>query len=180
MASRIFWVFIAGLALVTGMVLQDGPHMWSWAADTGVSASTQKVIESKVDEAIDRSFDKIDTVESDGREIPLSPEMKRAMAAAVGEFVKAETDYAMTKATDGSEKAIEAARARRYSGGALKYSYSGKTGGSVRDWRYRTLGGGFCGARPTIGLRCQSYCMGWPSSPARAGGPTRRRGGSRW
>ncbi len=113
MASRIFWIGIAGLALVIGMVLQDGPHMWSWAADTGVSASTHKVIESKVDEAIDRSFDKIDTVESDGREIPLSPEMKRAMAAAVGEFVKAETDYAMTKATDGSEKAIEAARARR-------------------------------------------------------------------
>jgi len=113
MASRIFWIGVAGLALVIGMVLQDGPRMWTWADETGVSRSTQKVIESKVDEAIDRSFDKIDTVEADGREIPLSPEMKRAMAAAVGEFVKAQTDYAMVKATDGSEKAVDAARARR-------------------------------------------------------------------
>lgn len=113
MASRIFWIMIAVMALVIGMFLQDGPRMWTWAAETGVSTSTQEAIEAKVDRAIDRGFDNIDTVEADGREIQVSPEMKRALAASVSELVKAETDYAMLKATNGSAEAIRAAEARR-------------------------------------------------------------------
>ena len=51
-------------------------------------------------------------VTSDGQEIEVSPEIKRALAGAVGELVKAETDRAMLKVRDATEQEIAAADAR--------------------------------------------------------------------
>lgn len=113
MLSRIFWIGIAGIALIAGMALQDGGFAFGWGDHTQVSAKVERTIEDRVEQAIDRSFDKMAVVEADGHEIDLPAETKRAMAAAVGELVKAETDLAMVRVNDGGEQALQAAQARR-------------------------------------------------------------------
>ena len=112
MLSRIFWVSAAGIALVAGMVIQ-GDWNFDWTGDEQVSERTVRTVEEKVDRAIDASFDKMTVVQSDGREIDVPAETKRAMATAVGELVKAETDLAMAKIGEDDEKAIAAATVRR-------------------------------------------------------------------
>jgi hypothetical protein len=107
------WVGIAGLALATGMVLQDGPRLWAWAADSGISAGAERTIEAKVDAAIDRSIDRMEVVGADGRDIPVDSNTKRAFAHAVGELVKAESDLAMVKIRDGGADEMKTATARR-------------------------------------------------------------------
>ena len=113
MASRIFWVMLAGLALVVGMVLQDGRGMLSWGHDTDISARTERSIESSIDRAIDGTVDKMEVIGSDGREIDVPPETKRAMADAVGQLVKAEADLAILRVRDGSAEERQAAETRR-------------------------------------------------------------------
>ena len=112
MLSRIFWVSAAGIALVVGMVVQ-GDWGIDWTSDREVTERTARSVEEKVDRAIDASFDKMTVVQKDGREIDVPAETKRAMAAAVGELVKAETDLAMARIGDDDDKAIDAATARR-------------------------------------------------------------------
>ena len=111
MLSRIFWIGLAGIALVGGMILQGGGSLISWG-DGGHQRSVAHRIETKVDAAIDHSFDKMSTVTVDGKEIDVPPETKRALAGAVGELVKAETDRAMLKVSDASEQEMDAADAR--------------------------------------------------------------------
>jgi hypothetical protein len=113
MASRLFWIGIAGLALLTGMVLQDGTRMWSWASDSGISARAERSIEARVDAAIDRSIDRMEVVDSDGRAVPAGADARRAFADAVGELVKAESDLAMVKIRDGAADEMATAIARR-------------------------------------------------------------------
>jgi hypothetical protein len=110
MLSRIFWIALAGFALIGGMVLQDGI---GWDDDHDISMKAERTIEEKVDRAVDRSFDKMEVMGSDGREVEIPPEAKRAMADAVGRLVKAETDLAIARVGDGSDAAIKAARANR-------------------------------------------------------------------
>jgi hypothetical protein len=112
MLSRIFWVSAAGIALVAGMVIQ-GDWNFDWPSDEPISERTARTVEEKVDRAIDASFDKMTVVQSDGREIDLPAETKRAMATAVGELVKAETDLALAKIGEDDEEAIAAATVRR-------------------------------------------------------------------
>ena len=113
MLSRIFWVGLAGIALVTGMVLQNGDEMLAWTGYTDLSASAEQAAETKVDRALDRSFDRMEVVGADGRELDVSAETKRAMASAVGELVKAETNLALLRIGDESEREVLAADARR-------------------------------------------------------------------
>ncbi len=114
MASRIFWVFIAGLALVTGMVIQDGDRIFSWADDqAGISTKAEKVVQARVEQAVESSFDKMQVLGSDGRPIDVPPETKRALGDAVGRLVKAEADLAILGLRDGSDEAMQAAMVRR-------------------------------------------------------------------
>ena len=114
MASRIFWVFIAGLALVTGMVLQDGDRIFSWADDqTDISAKTERAIEARVERAVESSFDKMQVVGSDGRRIEVTAETKRALGDAVGRLVKAEAELAVLGIRDASDEDMQAATVRR-------------------------------------------------------------------
>ena len=112
MLSRIMWITVAGLALFAGMALQND-WAFGWGDDSQISERTERRIEEKIDRAIDHSFDKMTVVESNGREIELPAETKRAMAAAVGELVKAETDFAMARIGEENDKEVQAASARR-------------------------------------------------------------------
>jgi hypothetical protein len=109
MLSRIFWVGIAGVALLTGMVLQDGGWFFDMAHESDISAKTERAI----DRAVDRSVDHIQVTGPDGREMNVDREAKRALAAAVGQLVEAEADLAVMRIRDASEKEMLAGEARR-------------------------------------------------------------------
>ena len=113
MLSRIFWISLAGIALIGGMILQDGGSIFSWGDQREISAKAERTIEERVDHAIDRSFDKMEVMGSDGSEIDVPAETKRAMATAVAELVKAEADLAVAKIGESSDEEMKAARARR-------------------------------------------------------------------
>jgi len=113
MLSRIFWIGIAGIALVAGMVMQDGNRIISWGDDADAARGAGHKVEMSVDSAIDRSFDKMTVVGSDGEEIEIPAETKRAMGEAVGRLVKAETELALLRVRDGSKPETEAATVRR-------------------------------------------------------------------
>ena len=112
MLSRIMWVSVAGLALIAGMALQND-WAFSWDDDAEVSERAVRSVEERVDRAIDRSFDNMQVHGSDGKEIDVPAETKRAMADAVSRLVKAETDIALAKVGDDDEKAIAEASIRR-------------------------------------------------------------------
>lgn len=113
MAGRIFWIGVAGAALVTGMVVQDGEQMFGWGHDDEISTRIDRRIDRSVDSAVDRSVARIQIKDSDGREIDVPAESKQAFADAVGRLVKAEADYAVLRVRDGSREERAAARARR-------------------------------------------------------------------
>lgn len=113
MAGRIFWIGVAGAALVTGMVVQDGDEMFGWGHDNEVSTRIDRRIDRSVDRAVDRSVAKMQITDSDGREIDVPAESKQAFADAVGRLVKAEADYAVLRIRDGNRQERAAARARR-------------------------------------------------------------------
>lgn len=107
------WISVAGLALIIGIAVQDGDKILGWVEDTEMSARAEGTVEERVDRAIDRSFDKMEVTGSDGREIDVPAEAKRAIAAAVAQMVKAETDFAMVRVGDASDEEIQLAQARR-------------------------------------------------------------------
>lgn len=111
MLSRIFWIGIAGIAIVAGMIIQNGRGILSWG--DGSDHSRSQRIESRVDAAIDRSVDRMQIVGSDGEEIDVPAEAKRALADAVGRLVKAETELALLRVREVDKKEIEAATVRR-------------------------------------------------------------------
>jgi regulator of protease activity HflC (stomatin/prohibitin superfamily) len=113
MLSRIFWIGVAGIALIAGIAVQDGDSIFSWSDDRDVSAKTERAIEDRVERAIEGSFDKMEVVGSDGREVDVPAETKRAMARAVGELVKAEADLALARVGEDDEKAVREASVRR-------------------------------------------------------------------
>jgi hypothetical protein len=112
MLSRLFWIGVAGIALIAGIAVQDGDGIFSWDHDES-SASSDRSIDERVDRVIDRSFDKMHVVGSDGEEMDVPAKTKRAMADAVGRLVKAETDLAMARIGDDDEEALQAAQSRR-------------------------------------------------------------------
>ena len=113
MLSRIFWIGLAGLALVGGIIMQGGGGILSWGDAADHKRSMAERIEARVDRTIDRSFDKMHVVGDDGQEIEVPPETKRALAAAVSELVRAETDLALLKVRDSSKGEVDAANVRR-------------------------------------------------------------------
>ena len=124
MLSRIFWVGIAGIALVTGMLLQDGDWIFGsvdrvvdtsidQTVDRTVDQVTDSVVDQVTDGAIDGSVDRMQVVGADGREIDVSPQDKRAFANAIARLVEAEAALAVLKIRDVSGGELQAANARR-------------------------------------------------------------------
>lgn len=115
MLSRLFWIGLAGLALVIGMLLQDGGHIFSFADSHGdITARTERAIDRSIDRAVDRAVDSsVVVVGPDGEQVDADPATKRALAAAVGELVKAEADLAILDAKGARPDALGAAKARR-------------------------------------------------------------------
>lgn len=112
MGSRIFWVFIAGLALVTGMAVQgDGP--FSWDDDEAISERVERHVEGRVDREIDRGIGRVPIIDARGREVDVPDEARRALAEAVGRLVEAEADYAVLRVRDARPEQIAAAKAAR-------------------------------------------------------------------
>lgn len=108
MLSRIFWFSVAGIALVAGIVTQDGIFGWH---DKAHSLKSDHA-ESRIERAIDRSFERMEVTGPDGREVEVPAETKRELADAVRRLVKAEADLAMLRIGDGSEEEVKAARDR--------------------------------------------------------------------
>jgi hypothetical protein len=113
MLSRLLWIGIAGAALIAGIALQDGNSMFGWSHNSHVSAKTDRSIDARVERAIEGSFDKMQVVGSDGREVDVPAETKRALANAVGRLLKAEADMAIARVGDDDEEAMREASARR-------------------------------------------------------------------
>src|SRR5262249_45974853 len=96
--------------LVTGIILQNGGRLLGWADDhTDISAKADRAI----DRAIESSVYDMRVEGSDGREIEVPPQARRALGDAVGRLVKAEKDLAILRARDGSDEEIQAASVRR-------------------------------------------------------------------
>jgi hypothetical protein len=112
MLSRIFWVGLAGIALITGIILQDGGRIFSMAAESESMEGVERSIEASVDRAIDGSFDGMQVMDGDGNEIDVPPETKHALGEAVGRLVKAKADLAILKVRDANDEEIAAAEAR--------------------------------------------------------------------
>ena len=113
MLSRIFWISLAVIALVAGMAVQERSWLFSWGEDAAVERSTERAIESRLDRAVDRSVGGMEIIGSDGKEIAVPAETKRALAAAIRELVAAEAELALAKVRDKGESAVKAATARR-------------------------------------------------------------------
>ncbi len=126
MASRIFWVLLAGAALVTGMVVQDGGWLFDSVdreltidraidaqVDRSVDAQVDRVVDAEVDRVVDGNFDQMGVFGPDGREIDVPVNTKRALAEAVGRLVKAQADVAILRVSDASEEEIRAANVLR-------------------------------------------------------------------
>ena len=110
MASRIFWVALAGLALVAGIMIQDRDWIFGWD-DRAVDATIDRSVDRTVDRTVDRAVDGMQVMGSDGRELDVPPEAKRALAEAVGRLVKAKAQLAVLRIGDASDQEIQAAEA---------------------------------------------------------------------
>jgi hypothetical protein len=100
---------LAGIALIAGIIVQDGDGLFSWGDHRDVSAKVDRAIEARVE----RGFDKMQIVDSDGREIELSREIRAEFGEAVGRLVKAEAHLAVLGVRDASDEEIQAAKVRR-------------------------------------------------------------------
>ena len=113
MLSRLFWFLVAGLALIGGILLQDGNEIFSWGEDADQARTIEQRVEAGVDRAVDRSIEKIQVTDSNGEPIDVPAETKQALAEAVGRLVKSEAELAVLQVKDGSAEEMEAATIRR-------------------------------------------------------------------
>jgi hypothetical protein len=109
LASRLFWIFLAGIAIVAGFALQQRDILFAWGSDS----ATERGIEARIDRGIDRSLSRMDVVGSDGKTIDVAPETKRALADAVGRLVSAETHLVLAKVRHASETELRQATLSR-------------------------------------------------------------------
>lgn len=109
MASRLFWIFLTGVAIVAGLAVQQRDLLFGWDSD----AVTDRGIEARIDRSIDRSLDRIQVMGSDGKSIDVAPETKRALGDAVGRLVSAETQLALVKLRHSDDAEIRQAISSR-------------------------------------------------------------------
>jgi hypothetical protein len=109
LASRLFWIFLAGIAIVAGFALQQRDILFAWGSDS----ASDRGIEARIDRGIDRSLSRMDVVGPDGKTIDVAPETKRALADAVGRLVSAETHLVLAKVRHASESELRQATLNR-------------------------------------------------------------------
>ena len=112
MASRIFWIALAGIALVTGMIMHGG-LMFGGGDHDGISERTERAIEARVERAVERSVDAVPVVRVNGRQIEDSAEARRALGDAIRRLAKAEAQLAVLGIRDAKDEQIQAATIRR-------------------------------------------------------------------
>lgn len=113
MAGRIAWILAGGAAVVGGMMMQDR-IMFGWDPDEPKTEHAAKVeIGSIVNEVIDDQTDRLTVVDEDGAAIDATPELKKQMAQAVAELVKAEAALAVADFRDQPRGQMRTARDRR-------------------------------------------------------------------
>ena len=107
MGSRLFWIMLTGVALVAGAALQ-GNMLFDWGDD----AKRHKVVEARVDRAVDERLVGMEVVDSQGRTIKVSPDTKEQLGQAVKRLVAAEAELALLRIKDAGEAEVRAARRR--------------------------------------------------------------------
>ncbi len=113
MLSRIFWILLAGAAFVGGIAVHERDLLFGWSDGPAAAQSSSRSFESRIDRAVDRSFDKMKVLGSNGKEIEAPSETKRELAGAVRRLVAAEAELALTRVRHESDSAVAEARNRR-------------------------------------------------------------------
>lgn len=114
MGSRIFWILLAGGALVAGIALQDGDEIFGWGEhDARVAVRTERTVESRVERAVERGTERMRIVDAGGHKVEVSEDAKRALAGAVGRLVEAEVALAVLDVRDAKAAELAAAQARQ-------------------------------------------------------------------
>jgi hypothetical protein len=109
MASRIFWIFLAGVAIVAGFAVQQRDILFAGRSDS----AADRGIEARIDRGIDRSLSRMEVVGSDGKAIDVAAETKRALADEVGRLVSAETHLVLAKVRHANESELRQATLNR-------------------------------------------------------------------
>lgn len=120
MAGRIVWIGIAGAALVTGMVVQGDVDIGSELGDHGDDVRVERSVRvdrdlnRRIDRIIDRATRGIDSRGADDKPIEENPVIRRQMAGAIAEYLRAEVSLATAKSDDKLPKAaLDQAEQRR-------------------------------------------------------------------
>jgi Asp-tRNA(Asn)/Glu-tRNA(Gln) amidotransferase A subunit family amidase len=112
-AGRIAWILAGGAAIIGGMMMQDR-LMFGWGDDGPRTPRHSEVeVGSIVNEVIGAQTDRLTVVSDDGAGIDVPPEVKRKMAQAVADLVKAEAALAVADLRDQPRDQLEALRDRR-------------------------------------------------------------------
>lgn len=113
MAGRIAWILAGGAAVVGGMMMQDRV-MFGWDDhEPRVERHAEVKVGSIVDDVIDSQTDRLTVVTDDGAAVDVPPEVKRQMAQAVADLVRAEAALAVADVRDQPRDQMRAARDRR-------------------------------------------------------------------
>lgn len=111
MAGRLIWIGVAGAALFAGMVVQGDVDIGSELGDHGDdvrverSVRVDRDVDRRIDRIIDRATRGIDSRGEDNEPIEQNPVIRRQMAAAIAEYLRAEVSLATAKSDDKLPKA---------------------------------------------------------------------------
>jgi hypothetical protein len=108
MLSRLFWIGLAGVALVAGIALQDGREMLAWTGGDEIGLASERIIEARVEHAVEERF-------AGREERSGSPDWdaKHEFATAVRELVGAEAHLVAVRIGGESEEEVREAEVRR-------------------------------------------------------------------
>ena len=112
MTGRLGYFLVAGAAIFAGMVFQGDVDLESELGDHGDDARVERSvsgdrnIDRKIDRIIDRATRGIDSRGADNEPIEENPVIRRQMAGAIAEYIRAEASLATLKSDDKLPKAV--------------------------------------------------------------------------
>lgn len=109
MLSRIFWIALAGVALIGGIIYQNGSLI-----DLGHSDLVrEQAIEAKIGRTVENHLaDHVTVVTADGHDVTVPRETKKALGEAVSELVAAKAELAILRARNADTAEIQAVERR--------------------------------------------------------------------
>ena len=113
MASRALWILLAGVALVAGVATQQRDWLFAWTDEPHIERTTERVIEARVERAVEESFEQMQVVDSDGQAVDVAPETRRDLGNAIRRLVDAEARLAAMQLRKASATAEQDLRIRR-------------------------------------------------------------------